>query len=81
MKEKYEQVVEHLDRKPTCLNLRQQRVLRLRFGLEDGRQKTLEEAAGILNFTRERIRLIESIALRKIGHQSVCVAADLEEEK
>jgi RNA polymerase primary sigma factor len=81
VKDRYEQVAEHLDRRPTCLNLREQRVLRLRFGLEDGRQKSLEDVAGILSFTRERIRVIESRALRKIVHQSVCVAADEEEVK
>ena len=45
-------------------------VLRLRFGLDDGRARTLEEVGQEFNITRERIRQIEAKALRKLGHPS-----------
>lgn len=48
------------------LNTRQRRVLRLRYGLEDGRQHTLEEIATDFGLTRERVRQLESEALRKL---------------
>ncbi len=47
---------------------REQEVLRLRFGLDDGRQRTLEEVGQQFNVTRERIRQIEAKALRKLRH-------------
>jgi RNA polymerase primary sigma factor len=49
---------------------RERRVLQLRFGLEDGRARTLEEVGKELNVTRERIRQIEGKALRKLRHPS-----------
>ena len=52
------------------LTPREQRVLRLRFGLEDGRSRTLEEVGQEFNVTRERIRQIEAKALRKLRHPS-----------
>ena len=47
---------------------REEKVLRLRFGLEDGRTRTLEEVGKEFNVTRERIRQIEAKALRKLKH-------------
>ena len=50
------------------LTEREQKVLTLRFGLEDGRARTLEEVGKEFNVTRERIRQIEAKALRKLKH-------------
>jgi RNA polymerase primary sigma factor len=50
------------------LSPRERDVLRLRFGLDDGRQRTLEEVGGLFGVTRERIRQIEAKALRKLRH-------------
>ncbi|MCT4598622.1 MAG: RNA polymerase sigma factor RpoD [Vallitalea sp.] len=61
-----EQLVDVLD----TLTDREQRVLRLRFGLDDGRARTLEEVGKVFNVTRERIRQIEAKALRKLRHPS-----------
>lgn len=52
------------------LNEREEAVLKLRFGLEDGRCRTLEEVGNYFNVTRERIRQIEAKALRKLRHPS-----------
>ena len=52
------------------LNEREQKVLKLRFGLEDGRARTLEEIGKVFGVTRERIRQIEAKALRKLRHPS-----------
>ena len=61
-----EQLVEVLD----TLTDREQQVLRLRFGLDDGRARTLEEVGKVFNVTRERIRQIEAKALRKLRQPS-----------
>ena len=61
-----EQLVEVLG----TLTEREQKVLRLRFGLDDGRARTLEEVGKEFNVTRERIRQIEAKALRKLRHLS-----------
>jgi RNA polymerase primary sigma factor len=59
-----------IDEVLATLNSREQRVLQLRFGLEDGRNRTLEEVGREFNVTRERIRQIEAKALRKLRHPS-----------
>lgn len=62
----HEQLLEVLD----TLTEREQKVLKLRFGLEDGRPRTLEEVGREFNVTRERIRQIEAKALRKLRYPS-----------
>ncbi len=52
------------------LTPREAKVLKLRFGLEDGKSRTLEEVGKEFNVTRERIRQIEAKALRKLRHPS-----------
>ena len=61
-----EQLIEVL----RTLTPREEQVLTLRFGLEDGRPRTLEEVGKVFNITRERIRQIEAKALRKLRHPS-----------
>ncbi len=61
-----EQLMDVLD----TLTPREEKVLRLRFGLDDGHQRTLEEVGKEFNVTRERIRQIEAKALRKLRHPS-----------
>ncbi len=61
---------EHLSEVLSTLTEREEKVLRLRFGLEDGRQRTLEEVGREFEVTRERIRQIEAKALRKLRHPS-----------
>ena len=61
-----EQLLDVLD----TLTPREEKVLRLRFGLDDGHQRTLEEVGREFNVTRERIRQIEAKALRKLRHPS-----------
>jgi len=61
---------EQIDEVLCTLNPRERRVLQLRFGLEDGRSRTLEEVGREFGVTRERIRQIEAKALRKLRHPS-----------
>jgi RNA polymerase primary sigma factor len=61
---------EQIDDVLFSLNPRERRVLQLRFGLEDGRSRTLEEVGREFGVTRERIRQIEAKALRKLRHPS-----------
>ena len=61
---------EQLEEVLGTLTEREQKVLTLRFGLEDGRARTLEEVGKEFNVTRERIRQIEAKALRKLRHPS-----------
>jgi RNA polymerase primary sigma factor len=61
---------EHVEHVLDSLEGREERVLRLRFGLDDGRQRTLEEVGREFGLTRERIRQIEAHALRKLRHPS-----------
>ncbi|HKW57635.1 MAG TPA: sigma-70 family RNA polymerase sigma factor, partial [Candidatus Acidoferrum sp.] len=52
------------------LSPREERIIRMRFGFEDGNQRTLEEVGQVFAVTRERIRQIEAKALRKLRHPS-----------
>jgi RNA polymerase primary sigma factor len=54
------------------LSQREERIIRLRFGIGDGCPRTLEEVGSIFNITRERVRQIESKALKKLRHPSKC---------
>ncbi len=64
----FELLKEQLEDVMSTLTLREKRVLRLRFGLDDGRSRTLEEVGQVFGVTRERIRQIEAKALRKLRH-------------
>ena len=61
---------ERLDKVLATLTEREEKVLRLRFGLADGYPRTLEEVGSVFNVTRERVRQIEAKALRKMRHSS-----------
>ena len=66
----YQLLREQLNKVLHTLTPREEMVIKLRFGLEDGRTRTLEEVGKEFNITRERIRQIEAKALRKLRHQS-----------
>ncbi|ANY75687.1 RNA polymerase sigma factor RpoD [Paenibacillus lactis] len=66
----FELLKEQLEEVLDTLTDREENVLRLRFGLEDGRTRTLEEVGQVFGVTRERIRQIEAKALRKLRHPS-----------
>ena len=66
----YELLKEQLKEVLDTLSDREENVLRLRFGLDDGRTRTLEEVGKVFGVTRERIRQIEAKALRKLRHPS-----------
>lgn len=66
----YEMLKNELEDVLETLTDREENVLRLRFGLDDGRQRTLEEVGTVFGVTRERIRQIEAKALRKLRHPS-----------
>ncbi len=61
---------EQLNSVLATLTPREEKVIRLRFGLDDGRPRTLEEVGEEFDVTRERIRQIEAKALRKLRHPS-----------
>ena len=69
-KQLYELLKDELNDVLLELTDREEKVLRLRFGLDDGRTRTLEEVGREFNVTRERIRQIEAKALRKLKHPS-----------
>ncbi len=66
----YTMLKEQLEDVMTTLTPREAKVLKLRFGLEDGKARTLEEVGRVFDVTRERIRQIEAKALRKLRHPS-----------
>lgn len=66
----YEMMKKQLENVLDTLTDREENVLRLRFGLDDGRTRTLEEVGRVFGVTRERIRQIEAKALRKLRHPS-----------
>jgi RNA polymerase primary sigma factor len=66
----YVMLREQLEEVLESLTPREEKVLRLRFGLDDGRARTLEEVGQVFGVTRERIRQIEAKALRKLRHPS-----------
>ena len=66
----YVMLREQLNEVLRTLTPREEQVLKLRFGLDDGRTRTLEEVGQVFNITRERIRQIEAKALRKLRHPS-----------
>nr|PZN44078.1 MAG: RNA polymerase sigma factor RpoD [Bacillota bacterium] len=66
----YQLLREQLEEVLETLTPREEKVLRLRFGLDDGRARTLEEVGQVFGVTRERIRQIEAKALRKLRHPS-----------
>mgnify|MGYP004485834741 CR=1 FL=1 len=70
-----------LEKHGECLNERQKKVLILRFGLEDGKTRTLQETGDLFGITRERIRQIEAAALRKLSRYRRGVKGERKEEE
>ena len=66
----YQILKNHIELILDTLSYREKKVMQLRFGLEDGRSRTLEEVGDNFGVTRERIRQIEAKALRKLRHPS-----------
>ena len=66
----YAMLKKQLNEVLSTLTPREEKVLRLRFGLDDGKTRTLEDVGKEFNVTRERIRQIEAKALRKLRHPS-----------
>jgi RNA polymerase primary sigma factor len=64
----YQMLREQIDSVLSNLNDRERKIIRLRFGLDDGRYRTLEEVGQVFGITRERIRQIEAKVLRKLRH-------------
>ena len=64
----YAMLKEQMDDVLTTLTERESKVLKLRFGVNDGYPRTLEEVGSIFNVTRERVRQIEAKAVRKLQH-------------
>ena len=64
----YQMLREQIDSVLSHLNERERKIIRLRFGLDDGRYRTLEEVGQVFGITRERIRQIEAKVLRKLRH-------------
>ena len=82
MSKQYDEVVKHLSRKVTGLHEFHERFLRLRFGLEDGRQRTYEELAAEMGLMdREQARRIESKTLKVIKRYGAIFDAAVEEVK
>ena len=67
----YSMAREELLKAMEILTEREQMILKLRFGFDDGRPRTLEEVGKVYNVTRERIRQIEEKALRKLRHPTM----------
>ena len=66
------EMLDVLRRSREALSQREERIIRLRFGIGDGCPRTLEEVGSIFNITRERVRQIEAKALKKLRHPSKC---------
>ena len=70
----YEILKNHIELILDTLSYREKKVMQLRFGLDDGRSRTLEEVGDNFGVTRERIRQIEAKALRKLRHPTRSIA-------
>ncbi len=65
-------LTEHMNEVLSTLSPREEKVLRMRFGIGEAKDHTLEEVGAFFNVTRERIRQIEAKALRKLRHPKRC---------